>query len=58
MAVVLVVRPYGLLGKPPASRVAGGRTGADPAKVPRLVGWASPRSCLLALVPLVTDRLH
>jgi branched-chain amino acid transport system permease protein len=56
MAVVLIVRPYGLLGRPPAmQRVAS--EPAPPLSLPRWQAWA-PALVVLALVPLVipSDR--
>ncbi|HJQ58491.1 MAG TPA: ABC transporter permease [Vineibacter sp.] len=56
MAVVLVVRPYGLLGRPPAMQRAAGEP-APPLSPPRWQTWA-PALLVLALVPLAlpSDR--
>jgi branched-chain amino acid transport system permease protein len=54
MALVLVVRPYGLLGKPQAVQ----RAAAEPAPPLKVPSWtfALVWLALLALVPLVADR--
>ena len=54
MGVVLVIRPYGLLGKPPAIRRASG----EPTRPLRPPPWWAVAVFLvaLALVPLLTDQ--
>ena len=54
MALVLVVRPYGLLGKPQAAQ----RAASEPAPPLQVPSWtfALVWLALLALVPLVADR--
>ncbi len=56
MAVVLIVRPYGLLGRPPATQRLAAES-ASPPRLPRWPAWA-PALVLLALVPLAmpSDR--
>jgi branched-chain amino acid transport system permease protein len=56
MAAVLIVRPYGLLGRPPATQRLAAES-ASPPGLPRWQAWV-PALVLLALVPLAmpSDR--